>query len=266
MRVFVEGIGLAAEGLDGWSVSRAVLGGSEPYRRGPLHLTPSPLLAVTERRRVVQTVKLALQVGAEAFAMAQRDPAETAAVFASSGGDGETIHSILEAVNTASIDVSPTRFHNSVHNAPSGYWSIAYKTRMPTTSLCAYDAGFAAGLLEAAVQATVSGRAVGLIAYDLPYPEPLNAARPLGAGFGTALVLAPSQTAASLAALDIAFGRASGAETTLNDPDFETLRRQNPTARSLPLLRAFARGDNPEIVLDGGLGNSLRLRVTPVQR
>jgi len=33
---------------------------------------------------------------------------------------------------------------------------------------------FFAGLLDAAVQATVDDRAVTLAAYDLPYPEPLH--------------------------------------------------------------------------------------------
>mgnify|MGYP002075717815 CR=1 FL=1 len=27
--------------------------------------------------------------------------------------------------------ISPTRFHNSVHNAPSGYWSIAARSTRP---------------------------------------------------------------------------------------------------------------------------------------
>ena len=76
-------------------------------------------------------------------------------------------------------EVSPTRFHNSVHNAPSGYWAVATGSREPSTSLCAYDASFAAGLLEAAAQATVDDRPVTLVAYDLPYPEPLQRARPI---------------------------------------------------------------------------------------
>lgn len=178
-RIYVEGVGLRAPGLDGWTESMPALRGERAYAAAPLSLPPSALLPANERRRMVTTVKLALLVGAEAFENAQRDPRETATVFTSSGGDGATIHDILGTLATAELDVSPTRFHNSVHNAPSGYWTIATKARTPTTSLCAHDASFTAGLLDAASQATIDDRPVELIAYDLPYPEPLNAKRPI---------------------------------------------------------------------------------------
>ena len=90
-------------------------------------------------------------------------------------------------------DVSPTRFHNSVHNAPAGYWSIATGARGPSTSLCAHESSFAAGLLEAAIQAHAEATRVLLIAYDLPHPFPLSAVAPVSAPFGVALLLAPAR-------------------------------------------------------------------------
>ena len=108
-----------------------------------------------ERRRAGATVKLAIAAGSEALAQAGRDPADMAMVFAASGGDGETVHEILAVLARSTREVSPTRFHNSVHNAPAGYWTVATGSRAPSTSLCAFDESFAAGLLDAAVQATV---------------------------------------------------------------------------------------------------------------
>ena len=49
------------------------------------------MLAQTERRRTVPTVKLALAVGCEALEMAGCHPSGIATVFTSSGGDGETV-------------------------------------------------------------------------------------------------------------------------------------------------------------------------------
>jgi len=73
--------------------------------------------------------------------------------------------------------ISPTRFHNSVHNAPAGYWGIASGAMTPATVLCAHDASFGAGLLEALTQLAVDG-SLGferggtlLIAYDMPIPS-----------------------------------------------------------------------------------------------
>jgi hypothetical protein len=118
-----------------------------------------------------------------------------ASVFASSGGDGQILHELLEALASAERQVSPTRFHNSVHNAPAGYWSIALRSHAPSTSLCCYDWSFAAGLLEAGAQCVTDGVSVLLVSYELPYPEPLHAPEIVLGILGLARLLARSQPA-----------------------------------------------------------------------
>ena len=66
----------------------------------------------------------------------------------SSDGDGEIVHRLCTALASPAAEVSPTDFHNSVHNAATGYWSIGAHSSAPSTALCAYDGSFAAGLLE----------------------------------------------------------------------------------------------------------------------
>lgn len=249
MRVYVEGVGLCGPGLDGWSGSRRILAGLQSYEQRAIRVPAIDLLPANERRRTVQTARLALAVGTEALAMASRDAAATATVFASSGGDGDTIHEILKTLASPNPEVSPTRFHNSVHNAPAGYWSIAARSRAPSSSIGCYDHSFAAGLLEAAVMATTESSAVVLIAYDVQYPEPLHAARPIGAPFATALALSPIETPAAFASLDITLHPPSEAETKAKLPELEALRSNTPAARSLPLLEAIARDAKAEIVL-----------------
>lgn len=261
--IYVEGTGLLAPGFDGWAASRPYLLGERPYTSKPAQLPPSPLLPPNERRRMVTTVKLALLVGAEAFAQARRDPSTTASVFTSSGGDGETIHNILESLAAAEIDVSPTRFHNSVHNAPSGYWAIATRSRAPTTSLCAHDASFAAGLIDAVAQATADFEAVALMAYDLPYPEPLNERRTIGSIFAVAVVLSPKPTDAAFARLTLDLIRSDRPATTMGDPALEAMRVGNPAARSLPLLAALAGPNAAGLVIDSVSGSKLAITVTP---
>lgn len=264
IRLFVEGIGLRAPGLDGWAGSLPVLRGEQPYAATPTSVPPSPLLPANERRRMVMTVKLALLVGAEAFANAERDPSEAATVFTSSGGDGDTLHGILQSLVAAELDVSPTRFHNSVHNAPSGYWAIATKSHTPTTSICGHDWSFAAGLLDAAAQAASDAQPVGLIAYDLPYPEPLNGKRSIDAIFGTALLFTPTPSAKSFAALSITLERKPIRSTMMEDPGLEALRTGNPAARSLSLLTALARRAEASVVLEHFGGNALAVAVAPL--
>ncbi len=162
-------------------------------------------------------------------------------MFTSSSGDGEVMHQLCTALARPTRDVSPTRFHNSVHNAPAGYWSIATESREPSTSICVFESSFAAGLLEAALQVTTSRRAVLLVAYDAPFPPPLDVLYPMIAPFGVALLLAPAPGTASLGSVTVELGPAAG-ETPLADPALERLRRGVAAARSLPLLAALASG------------------------
>jgi Beta-ketoacyl synthase, N-terminal domain len=262
MRVFVEGVGIVGPGLADWTASRPVLAGEDAYRPGPTVVTPSELLPAAERRRAPVAVRLALAAGQDAFRNAGRDVASTATVFASSSSDGDTLHQMCETLATAEREVSPTRFHNSVHNAAAGYWSIATRCRKPSTSLGCYDASFAAGLLEAAVQVAVGRVPVGLIAYDQPYPEPLHSARSVGASFGTALVLTPESGEEAFAALEIDFLSGPGQATRMSDPALEATRLDNPAARALPLLAALA-GKGGGVILDYLSDAHLRIAASP---
>jgi len=250
MRVFVEGIGIAGPGLDGWTAARPVLAGVVPFEPAPFVPRPVALLPPAERRRAGTVIRLAIGVSNEALDCAQRDPASMAMVFASSGGDGETVHEILCVLATDAREMSPTRFHNSVHNAPAGYWAVATGSCEPSTSLCAYDASFCAGLLEAAAQATVDERPVTLVVYDLPYPNPLHHVRPIEGMFAAALVLSPQPTTRTFAALGITAGRSGQGTTTMMDAGLERMRIGNPAARGLPLLAALALGQPATIRLE----------------
>jgi hypothetical protein len=265
MRLYVGGIGLRAPGLDGWAASRRILAGDEPYVPTALALPSASLLPANERRRAPQIVKLALATGAEAFDGSGRTPAETPAIFASSGADGETIHAILETLAGTERELSPTRFHNSVHNVAAGYWSIATGARTAATSLCAHDGSFAAGLIEAAAQA-MGGAAAGavvLIAYDLPYPGPLGAVRRIAEPFGVAFVLAADRGGHAIGQIEIDLISAPAAPSPASPAALEALRRSVPAARCLPLLAALASGRPAALTLDYLDDLALALRVTP---
>lgn len=240
--VFVEGVGLLGPGLPGWAAARACLRGTADFLPGEVVLPQVALLPPAERRRTGAAVRLAVAVGLEALAEAGQDAAAMATVFTSSGGDGDTIDAILTVLAGPQREISPTRFHNSVHNAPSGYWALACAATAPSTSLCGFDGSFAVGLLDAAAQCLADRRPVTVISYDLPYPAPLDAIRPIQAIFGVALVLTPEPGPRSLASLSMRLCQGNASGTMLADPGLEALRRANPAARGLPLLAAIAGG------------------------
>lgn len=257
--VYVEGVGLFGPGLSGWVQARSVLTGVEPWVDAAVVLPAPEALPPAERRRVGLALKLAMAVGFDAVRNAACDPAALATVFSSTGSDCDNCHQILQTLASEDRAVSPTRFHNSVHNMPAGYWSIATGCMAPSTSLCAYDATFAAGLLEAATQAVCHERSTLLVACDSSYPEPLNALRPISHAMGVGLVLTPQRTPRSLASLSL--GLTSDQPDVMREPSLESLRTGVPAARSLPLLSVLAMGHAARLVLENLSGASLAVEV-----
>jgi hypothetical protein len=245
---FVGGIGLLGPGLADWPSAAAILAGHDGWVRQKTVLVAPDILPAAERRRAVRVVKLALTVGLEAVRSANADPKDLATVFTSSGGDGHNCHQLCEALASDDRQISPTRFHNSVHNAAAGYWSIATGATAPASVLCAFDGSFGAGLLEALAQVAVERVPCLVVAYDADYPEPLFATRPVPDAFGVALLLTPEPGATVLARLTAELTDAPA--DALTDAALDELRRTIPAARSLPLLAAIARGDRGRIVLD----------------
>ena len=164
LSAYVRGIGLLGPGLDDWLSGASVLAGVTPYAARATVLPVPTSLPAAERRRTGAVVRLALAIGFEATSRAGADPAELPTVFSSSGGDGINCHEICQTLATGDRQLSPTRFHNSVHNAASGYWSIAAGATASSSVLCAYDGTFGAALLEALTQVVVDQTPVLLVA------------------------------------------------------------------------------------------------------
>lgn len=242
IEAWVAGVAVRGPGLDGWAASRAILSGEQPYEPRDIALPPLALLSPTERRRTGPVARLAMLVAMEASETAGIAPGSLRSVFGSSNGDGAVVTSILEVLASADPQVSPTQFHNSVHNAPAGYWSIGTGSAQPATCLGAHDGTFAASLLKSMAELRVEREPVLLCVYDAPMPEPLASLRPTGAAFGAGLVLTPERTGTALACLRVEYRPdppAPGADLP-RCPALHALSQANPAARALRLLEALA--------------------------
>ncbi len=261
MQVDLVALGLCMPGLPDWQTSLPVLRGELPYQSAELLPAPSNLLPPNERRRAPLAVRLAFAAAEEAVKNGALDPAQWATVFASSDADTPIIHRISTALAETGRVVSPTDFHNCVHNAAAGYWSIAALCRLPSSSLSAWDASFAAGLIEAATLAHCERLPVLLVAYDIPPPVPLYATRPIAQSAAVALAIraSGSHDNAVLARMTLRL-EARGADTGCADPTLETLRLGNPAARALPLLVLLAHAQSGAVLLPSSSG-SLRVNL-----
>jgi hypothetical protein len=240
---FVEGVGLLGPGMSDWAQGRQCLDGSVPYESARTVLPLPMALPSAERRRAGAVIKASLAVGREAVDASGLQASELPSVFSSSSGDPLNCHEICSQLASGDRLISPTRFHNSVHNASSGYWSISSNAMAGSSVLCARDGGFAAGLLEAMTQCAVAGTPVLLVVYDAEYPEPLYRTRPVPDTMGIALVLAPQVSERSIARIALS-GEAyltTAAANGMDDAALESLRQAIPAARGLPLLQAIAK-------------------------
>lgn len=261
--LYIDAVGCCAPGLDGWDQAQPVLRGERPYERQELPPHQSQLLPANERRRAPLSVRLAFRVAEDALRLDPHSAQRLASVFASSDGDTHISHRISQALAQPQRVVSPTDFHNSVHNAAAGYWTIATQARLPSVSLSACHASFAAGLLEAGCLAQVEDLGCLLVAFDVRVPELLQPLWPVTESAALALVVSPRRSAASLAVLRVE-PDAHAAETAMQDAELEALRVSNAAARALPLLQLLARGAPGSVVLDGAGGDSLRLDLEPL--
>jgi len=154
---------------------------------------PQPaILPPNERRRAPDSVAVALEVAQAACRAAGRIAAQLPTVFASTYGDLAITDYMCSTLAQAPTTLSPTRFHNSVHNAAAGYWSIATGCQQPYSALGAGAYSFAAGLFAAAVQVCADDTDVLLVAYDTEargVQTEIAASRGM---LGAALVLTPS--------------------------------------------------------------------------
>jgi hypothetical protein len=240
--VSLEGISFWASRLPGWDVAAAVLAGQAEPPADALRRPVPEMLPPAERRRAPDSVALAIEVAARACAAAALDPARLSSVFATTHADLAITDYLCEILVRTPLLTSPTKFHNSVHNAAAGYWCIATGCHAPYTTVSVCDHSFAVGLLEAIMQVASDGGPVLYAAYDIESCGPLTQVAMSRGLLGVGLVLARDRSAQSVAHLSWSIRTGSRDEATRPDPANSRLVQDNAMASCLPLFEALARG------------------------
>ena len=237
--VFVDGIAFWAPTLPGWAQARSAFRGDAAPLATPARRPAPELLAAAERRRAPDSVALALEVAAAAVREAGVSAETLPSVFTSTHGDLAINDYMCSTLASAPALISPTRFHNSVHNAAAGYWTIATGCREASSALSAGDASFAAGLLEAASQCGADARPVLLVAVDVEAVGPLASVTRSRGLFACALVLAPAASERSIVAFDWTLACVAVVAPALQSAAARSLAG-NAMAGALPLLERIA--------------------------
>ena len=265
MHAFINGVGLMAPGLEGIESSMPLLAGDAVWASKDIQTRPLDMLPANERRRTTRLIKYALCVAAMAVDEPNTKNSIAASVFASSDGDTEIVDKICESLCHSDVFLSPTLFHNSVHNAPAGYWAIATGSCAPSTSVSAADASFGSGLMESMVQLDALEADVLFVAYDCQPPPPLDVKRDITMPFAVALLLSKTPCDSTYSGISIdplAYQGSAQEEARCQNTSLELLRCANPAARSLPLLESVCRKQAGDITLSYG-NTHLQVSVEP---
>jgi hypothetical protein len=255
--VSLENIAIRMPGIPSWEAAEQWLSHGGALQDEALHLSPTGAkLPPMERRRATTVTKLAIDVAAET--LGALDASGVKSVFASSGGEVEIVHRLFDELSQGQPQLSPTQFHNSVHNTAAGYWSIATGSHAASESLCGFDDTVAIGLMEAVSLCYTDRCPVMLIGYDVPPLFPISAFRALDTFFAFGMLLHPEPSPRSKASLMIRLDR-SAEVTPLSSEPLERIRLGNPAARILPLLYRLAMKSSGDVVIGSDLTGFLRV-------
>ena len=257
MRIHVTSVGMLAPGLAGWNAARRAAAQESPIVVAPIAPPAPKCLPPAERRRSSIAARLAIAVAEQAIDEAGVPAAGMSMVFAAAEAAGDITHQLCEVL-AGTREVSPTLFHNSVHNAPLGYLSIAMGAKGSGTSVCRGEWTFAAALVHAALEAASSDQPVLLVCYDSPIPSPLRELQPVVEPTAIALVLTPQAGPRTLATCSLAIREGHAAD------DWPTwipaAWRINASARGLMTLAAWSKQGAPAVRIPYAPGSCLEVQ------
>jgi hypothetical protein len=234
--VYVRGIGLWTPGYDrplAWCQQKM-----DPAVEKPV----AALLEGPLRRRATPLTRMAVEVFQQATTQAACDPASIPTIWATAHGEHTPAIKLLEMMQRDPGKLSPTQFHNSVHNTASGYASIATGNVAPSTTLTGGGELVATALLEAWCLLESMGVDVAVVFADESLQPPFDRAD-AHSSLAIALILSrdPTRALCELTKLRRA--------TIARIPDYEHFGYLHVSA-ALPLLEQISNGQPGEISLE----------------
>lgn len=245
------GIGAWGPGFNNWPELKALLDETENTEELSPQ-TPKPeIIPANERRRSPLPVKIAVETSWQAVQRSQIPSSDLSCVFGSGLGDTEITDYMCRALTTELKQLSPTKFHNSVHNAAAGYWTISTNCMKAANSIAAYHNTAGLALLEGVSQCIFQNEPLLITLFDTKahsvYQEIFDCHQP----FAAAIVITPSASNSvttpptDMCEFSISIKEGRQTHQALKNQRMETLYQQNPAAKILSFL-ALMSGDDSD--------------------
>jgi len=151
---------------------------------------PVELLRGSLRRRATSQTRAAVEVLGQVIEKARWDGSQVSTIWGTAHGEHATSIAMFEWMSRGEGKLSPTQFHNSVHNTAGGYASIAQKNTATSTTLTGAGELVVSGFVEAAGLLQQGREEVALVFFDEPLRPPfavpgMEAALALGFGLSS---------------------------------------------------------------------------------
>lgn len=269
----IVALGAWGPGFEDWAELQGAIIGSASKKAAPVCAKPTPaIMPANERRRAPLPVSLAVETSWQAVESAGIAADNLACVFASGLGDTQLTDYLCSTLASEHKALSPTKFHNSVHNAPAGYWTIATQSMRAANSLCGFEHSASLALLEAMVQCQQEQTPVLLTCYDVPVAEKLGEMLKNTMPFSFSMIITPH--AANATGVNMSARITSEAcvwpELESNNANLIALYQNNPAARILSLAQRLSvmplnsggrHGDSRTLIMPLNAGSSLAIRL-----
>lgn len=239
--VDLVGIGAWGPAFNNWAELQTLF--ANPSLGDDLQWTtqvPKPeIIPANERRRAPLPVRAAVEVSWQALQQSGLASSDVACVFGSGLGDTEITDYMCRALTTAEKQLSPTKFHNSVHNAAAGYWTISSGCMKSANSIAAYQNTAGLALLEAMIQCQQHNEPVLVTLFDTAAHDAYRQIFACEQSFAAALLLVPAGTAHAPMARLVMNDDAAAIKAVPSFPHepLNQLYCENPAAKVLGLLQ-----------------------------
>ncbi len=241
----ILGVGAWGPNFQNWPELSAILNG-EKLAAHEIKGPKPEVIPANERRRAPLPVRLAVESSWQAVNDAGLDPAELPCVFVSGIGDTQLTDYMCTVLATDNKALSPTKFHNSVHNAAAGYWTISTGCTQAANSVAGFQESVSLAMMEALIQCQAEQRPLLITFYDAPSSEVLCGLLKNDVSFAASIVIAPrgySETRLDFSAR-VKQHQLKQAENHWPELDVQKMLQscyaKNPSAKILSLLKLLA--------------------------
>ncbi|HEY7773605.1 MAG TPA: beta-ketoacyl synthase chain length factor [Marinagarivorans sp.] len=213
---------------------------------------PKPaVIPANERRRAPLTVRLAVESSWQATEACPLTPEQLKSVFVSGYGDTDLTDYMCRVLASDNKQLSPTKFHNSVHNAPAGYWTISTNATQAANSVAGYTHSVSIALLEAMIQCQIESTPMLVTFYDAPVAATMRSILPNHSAFAGSLIICPAASPLAGTTVTANVGDKTGEWPPLScdNPYLAELYSQNPAAKLLCILEKSLAGSSNKSAL-----------------